>query len=192
MQAFLKFRCKFGSLSSAVLDEVRTPPAQQCTNSRKKSLNALEDRLSPMTRSRGIVTLIVLLVGTILVADHVVVASDHPPTVARSSPQVTANRTLAATSTLAAHDKSGNEVRAISIQKPAAGANTPPWRPPVVNISYFGGPVMSKPIRVHLIWYVDRSLLHRLHCNLHIYICVGSILTLAETKQILLCGLESR
>ena len=106
--------------------------------------------------------IVLLMVGTILVADHVVVASDHAPTVARSSPQVTANRTLAATSTLAAHDKSGNEVRAISIQKPAAGANTPPWRPPVVNISYFGGPVMSKPIRVHLIWYVYRSLLHRL------------------------------
>ena len=139
-----------------------------------------------MMRSRGIVSVIVLLLGTILVADHVVVASDHAPTVARSSPQLTATSTLA-TSTLAAHDRSGNEVRAISTQHQAAGANSPPWRPPVVGFRSLGGAVMSKPIRVHLIWYVDRSLLHRHHCNPH----VSVLYVFATTLQSLLCGLES-
>lgn len=34
------------------------------------------------------------------------------------------------------------------------GGQPAPWRPPVVNLQYFGGPVMWKPIRVHFIWYV--------------------------------------
>ena len=29
----------------------------------------------------------------------------------------------------------------------------PPWRPPVVDIKYFGGPVASDPIKLYLIWY---------------------------------------
>ena len=169
MQAFLKFRRS--SAVYAVLDDVRTPPARKCSNSRKKSLYGLVDRFSVMTRSGGVVSLIVLLVGTILVADHVAVAFHHAPTVARSSPQLTAT-SMVVTSTLAGHDKSGNEVRAFSTQP--AGAKWTPWRPPVVNLNYAGvigpaqGAVMSKPIRVHLIWYVDRSLLHRLHCDLYV------------------------
>lgn len=115
-----------------------------------------------MTRNRVIVSLIVLVVGIIFVADPVVVASDHAPTVATTSPQqLTATRSLT-TSTLASHDKSGNEVRAISTQNRPAGVNSPPWRPPVVNLNYFGGPVMSNPIRVYFIWYEDRSLLNEL------------------------------
>ena len=36
-----------------------------------------------------------------------------------------------------------------------------PWRPPVVNMNYFGGPVLSNPIKLYFIWYGNWSESHK-------------------------------
>lgn len=75
------------------------------------------------------------------------------PTFDRSSLQTAEVGVPPATSALANHSKKAPEALPIGPPKSVGGATVAPWRPPVVNLQYRGGPVMTQPIKCIFIWY---------------------------------------
>ena len=63
-----------------------------------------------------------------------------------------------ATSALAGHSKKKGRPEALPIGTPKSSgkATVAPWRPPVVNFQYQGGPVMTQPIKCIFIWYESK------------------------------------
>lgn len=56
------------------------------------------------------------------------------------------------------HSEKGPKALPIGPPKSAAGgATVAPWRPPVVDLHYQGGPVMTQPIKCVFIWYESTS-----------------------------------
>lgn len=88
------------------------------------------------------------------------------PTFDRSSLRPAEVGVPPATSALAGHSKKkGPEALPIGSPKSSGGATVAPWRPPVVNFQYQGGPVMTRPIKCIFIWYAspnvrDRMVIH--------------------------------
>ena len=116
--------------------------------------------LTIMTTSKGrsgvqifstAVTGILVLLMSVIADHHVVVASG--PSVAASLGSGGNSGSAGLGSFRYSSAKATKGVPAVATNG-STGSQPAPWRPPVVNLQYFGGPVMSKPIRVHLIWYV--------------------------------------
>ena len=98
--------------------------------------------------STAVTGILVLLLS--VVADHHVVVASGPS--AAASLDSGGNSGSAGLGSIKYSSAKATKAVPVVATK-GTGGQPAPWRPPVVNLQYFGGPVMSKPIRVHFIWY---------------------------------------
>jgi hypothetical protein len=100
------------------------------------------------TAVTGMILVVLLLSGG--ADDHVVVASGLSAAACLGSGGNSGSAGLGSIQYSSA--KASKAVPVVATQ--GTGGQPAPWRPPVMNLQYWGGPVMWKPIRVHFIWYV--------------------------------------
>lgn len=113
--------------------------------------------LLTMTRNEGrfevqILATVLLILLLSAVADHHVVVASAPNVAA--SLDSGKNSGSAGLGSITYSSTRVTKAVPVVATKGTTGGQPAPWRPPVVNLQYFGGPVMWKPIRVHFIWYV--------------------------------------